>query len=313
MNSLILNLALLQVGLPLLLVVAHCLIPGTSRLALVLRTAALLTLLNYAALAGIWLFPPWWTPYLLMIFTVFGTIFHWPRTKARGRRWLQITEPILAILIGIGGSFALLPVYEGRNIPAGAIDLAMPIGPGHYLVTSGGATPAINAHMPLLNIARAQAFRGQAYALDIIGIDGFGRRTDGISPVDPTVYFIYGAPVLAPCDGTVANVVSGVADMPVPQMDRENMTGNSVMLSCGAYHVLLAHLAPGSIPVSQGDAVETGTLVGRVGNSGNTGEPHLHIHVQQGMPPEAPVGGEPAWFTINGKFFVRNDRFVVNP
>jgi len=129
MNSLILNLALLQVGLPLLLVVAHCLIPGTSRLALVLRTAALLTLLNYAALAGIWLFPPWWTPYLLMIFSVFGTIFHWPRTKARGRRWLQITEPVLAILVGIGGSFALLPVYEGRNIPASAIDLAMPIGP----------------------------------------------------------------------------------------------------------------------------------------------------------------------------------------
>ena len=311
MNDLIFNLAILQVGLPLLLILAHAFIPSTSRLALLLRAAALLTALYFAALAGLWLFPPWWTPYFLMVLLALGTIFRWRRSTAKGPRWWRITEPLLALAVGAGASLALLPVYEGRDIPAGAIDLAMPLGPGRYLVTSGGAAPVINAHMQLLSIQRAQPYRGQGYALDIIGIDWVGRRTNGISPTDPTVYFIYGTPVLAPCDGTVALVTTGVADMPVPQMDRENMTGNSVMLACGANHVLLAHLAPGSIQVVQGDIVETGAQLGRVGNTGNTGEPHLHIHVQQGMPADQPVAGTPQWLTLNGEFYVRNNRFVV--
>ncbi len=311
MNDLIFNLAIWQVGLPLLLILAHAFIPSTSRLAVVMRAAALFTALYFAALAGLWLFPPWWTPYLLMILVALGTIFRWRRRTAKGRRRWRIVEPVVALAVGVGASLALLPVFEGRETPADAIDLAMPLGPGRYLVTSGGAAPVINAHMQLLSIQRARPYRGQGYAVDIIGIDWLGRRTTGISPADPTAYFIYGTPVLAPCNGTVALVTTGVADMPVPQMDRENMTGNSVMLACGSHHVLLAHLAPGSVQVAQGDIVETGTQIGRVGNTGNTGEPHLHIHVQQGMPVDAPISGTPQWFTLNGAFYARNDRFVI--
>jgi hypothetical protein len=311
MNDLIFNLAILQVGTPVLLILAHTLVPSTSRLALLLRAAALLTALQFAALAGLWLFPPWWTPYALMVLLALGTVFRWRRGTAKGRGWWRITEPVAALIVGVGAGFSLLPVYEGRNAPTLAIDLAMPLGPGRYLVTSGGSTPVINAHMQLLSVARAAPYRGQGYALDIIAVDWMGRRTKGISPTDPTGYAIYGTPVLAPCDGTVALVTTGVADMPVPQMDRANMTGNSVMLACGDYRVLLAHLAPGSITVAQGDSVTTGSQLGRVGNTGNTGEPHLHIHVQQGMPADAPIGGEPVWFTIDGAFYVRNSRFVV--
>ncbi len=312
MNDLIRNLALIQVGLPLLLVLAHTFIPSTSRVALLLRAAALLLALYFAALTGLWLFPPWWTPYALMVVLLLGTAYRWPRPRAGRRVLWRVAEPVTALAFGVGAGLALLPVYEGRNVPGAAIDLAMPLGPGRYLVTSGGSAPVINAHMQLLNVQRAQAYRGQGYGLDIIGIDWLGRRTYGVSPTDPMAYFIYGTPVLAPCDGTVAWVTAGVADMPVPQMDRDNMTGNSVILACQDYHVLLAHLAPGSVRVALGDAVATGARIGRVGNSGNTGEPHLHIHVQQGMPPDAPISGEPQWFTVNGRFYVRNDRFVVD-
>jgi hypothetical protein len=43
-----------------------------------------------------------------------------------------------------------------------------------------------------------------------------------------------------------------------------------------------AHLAPGSVSVKVGDRVTRGQLLGKVGNSGNTTQPHLHLHFTRG-------------------------------
>ena len=314
MNAFIINLGLLQVALPFALIMANTLIPSGSRLGLALRSIALLLLLVFDALAGLWLFPPWWTPYLLIGLLIIGTLLRaqWtPSRRSDGRGWLIMGEGILGMIAVIGAIVLLIPVFQGRAAPAGAVDLAMPLGPGTFLVTSGGTTNPINAHLFTLNLERTRAFRGQSYAVDIIGIDPLGLRATGISPTNPADYVIYGTPVLAPCDGAVALVTDGVADMPVPQMDRDNMTGNSIMLDCGGNFVLLAHLAPGSISVQQGQTVVVGQQIGQVGNSGNTGEPHLHVHVQNALPTENPISADPVWFTINGRFLVRNDTFEV--
>lgn len=311
MNEIILSLALLQVALPLALIAANTLVPSSARLGLILRTAALLALLYYLSLTGLWLFAPWWTPYALMGLAVLGALWRLGRTKGGGRVRLRWIENGLAVGVLILAGILIWPAYAGRTLPANAIDLAMPLGPGRYLVTSGGTTEAINAHLIPLPSARAAEFRGQSYAVDIIGIDRLGRRAKGISPVDPKAYVIYGTPVLAPCDGTIVQVIDGVSDMPVPQMDRANMTGNSVVLECEGLFVLLAHLAPKSITVQEGAIVGASALVGMVGNTGNSGEPHLHIHVQKGSPPDAPLSGDPVWFTLDGVFYIRNDRFTV--
>ena len=311
MNEVIIGLGLIQVLLPIVLIVANTFTPSASGLGLGIRSAALFVLLLYAALAGLWLFPPWWTPYLFMGLLIIGVAYRYRRTQPAKRRWIKYFEQIAAILVLIGAVALLIPACQGRSMPDGAVDLAMPLGPGRYLVTSGGTTEAINAHLFTLTAERARDFRGQSYAVDIIGINQFGLRADGMWPVDPQAYQIYGASVLAPCSGTVALVIDGVADMPVPQMDRDNMTGNSVMLDCDGDVVLLAHLAPRSIAVAQGQPIQAGTQIGLVGNSGNTGEPHLHIHVQNALPEETPISAEPLWFTLDGQFLVRNDRFDV--
>lgn len=44
--------------------------------------------------------------------------------------------------------------------------------------------------------------------------------------------------------------------------------------------VFLAHLMQGSVKVDAGQTVARGEGVGRCGNSGNTSEPHLHLHIQ---------------------------------
>jgi murein DD-endopeptidase MepM/ murein hydrolase activator NlpD len=44
--------------------------------------------------------------------------------------------------------------------------------------------------------------------------------------------------------------------------------------------LFIAHLQPASITMRPGDRVSAGQAVGRVGSSGNSSEPHVHLHLQ---------------------------------
>jgi len=60
--------------------------------------------------------------------------------------------------------------------------------------------------------------------------------------------------------------------------------------------VVLAHLRQGSVEVAAGEDVAVGSRLGRVGNSGNSSEPHLHIHAVRGRivdPAEVFASGTP--------------------
>jgi len=108
--------------------------------------------------------------------------------------------------------------------------------------------------------------------------------------------------------GRVVLAVDGLPDMQVPEMDREHMAGNHVLLRCAEADVLLGHLRPGSVQVHPGATVTTGTWLGSVGNSGNTGEPHLHVHAQRPGSVGAPLSGDPLPILFDGRFPVRGDR-----
>lgn len=310
MNTLILQLMALQVGLPLLLIALNMLLPAASALALMLRATAVLLVIAYMALAGMWLFPPWWTPYLLALLHLGGTACAWSRLsrkKAAVPVWQRWGEPGLAIIALIGVAAMLVPVMQGRATPEETVDLAMPLGPGSYYVVSGGGTQAINVHLATLTGAQFAPWRGQSFAVDIIGIDGLGLHATGIAPREPSAYVIHGAEVRAPCGGEVLFARDDLPDLPVPEVDRDNLAGNHVLIACGDHVVALAHLMPGSVAVAAGEQVAVGAIVGRVGNSGNTSEPHLHVHVQRAGTAEAPLSGEPMWFTVAGRFLVRGD------
>src|SRR5690606_27402446 len=81
-----------------------------------------------------------------------------------------------------------------------------------------------------------------------------------------------------PCAGQIIAAVDGFADLVPPRTDPVNPAGNHVVVACGRVDVELAHLRQGSIVVRAGDMVGAGDALGRVGNSGNTTEPHLHVH-----------------------------------
>lgn len=88
------------------------------------------------------------------------------------------------------------------------------------------------------------------------------------------------------------------------------LSGNRVLLACGEAQVLLAHFRRGSLRVTKGQTVVAGQLLGEVGNSGRSDEPHLHVHVQRPGTTDARFSGDPLAATFNGQYLVRGQRIT---
>jgi hypothetical protein len=275
-------------------------------------------LITAIARTGLWLFPPWWVPRVALIGALL--VGAW---QVRRRRWPTVLPSgarawVGALLFTCGaalGIYGLMKAVSATRLPEGAdvVELAFPLDTGRYLVVNGGAWLMINAHRASMDstILRLRPWRGNGHAVDLVAVDALGMRAGGLLPRAPSAYRIFGAHVLAPCNGSVVTAIDGVPDLPVPQQDLANKSGNHVILDCAGVHIVLAHFKRGSVRVSAGEKVKSGEWIGSVGNSGMSSEPHLHIHAQRPGRPDAPMGGDPLPMLLDGRFLVRGDRVRV--
>ena len=88
-----------------------------------------------------------------------------------------------------------------------------------------------------------------------------------------------------------------VADNPPGTPDTER-PANYVTVKCGDVEVFMAHLMRGSTMVALGNTVTLGQPLGRVGNSGNTLEPHLHIGAKKNGA-EIGLVFDDRWLSVN--------------
>jgi murein DD-endopeptidase MepM/ murein hydrolase activator NlpD len=142
----------------------------------------------------------------------------------------------------------------------------------------------------------------EEFALDIarLGGDGLSHKGDGTRFED---YYAYGTDVMAACDGTVVETANDQPEDPTAmqrpdesqeayfaRLQKEQtgrlakgmtaITGNYVLIDHGkSEYSFYAHLQPGSVRVPKGDRVQSGDVIGKLGSSGNSTEPHLHFHV----------------------------------
>jgi hypothetical protein len=139
----------------------------------------------------------------------------------------------------------------------------------------------------------------QRFAIDFNRLDADYRLTPGDASLN-TSSPGYGQPVLAVADATVVAAVDQYPDQ-IPNAETgvtlENVEGNHVILDLGdGRYALYAHLKPSSITVQEGERVQSGQVIGELGNSGSSTGPHLHFHVM-----DAPSGlvadGVPYVFT----------------
>jgi len=206
----------------------------------------------------------------------------------------------LLVQSAIACAFAILFVnaLTGRVAPRGTVDLRFPLEGGAYGVIQGGSSLALNPFH--------RWFRSDKYALDLVKLLPSGNRARGAAPSDLNAYASFNEAVRSPCEGTVEAIRNDVPDNSPGDTDSQRRTGNHVFLRCGELRVLMAHLVRGSVTVSAGDAVRSGQLLGRVGNSGYTSEPHLHIGAMLARSSAWP-DAEPAAVTFGGRFLAVND------
>jgi hypothetical protein len=158
---------------------------------------------------------------------------------------------------------------------------------------------------------------GQRYAFDLIRTDE--RPGAHVHPAGTVRWFLiggrtrecfgWGQPVHAAVAGEVIEAVDAVTERrwlhPVTEtwaalrnafalargrFEPARLAGNHVIIRSADTYALYAHLAPGSVTVSEGEAVRVGQQVGRVGHTGNSTAPHLHFHLMDGADPLTATG-----------------------
>jgi murein DD-endopeptidase MepM/ murein hydrolase activator NlpD len=166
--------------------------------------------------------------------------------------------------------------------PAPGYVLGPPLSGDGWLAANGLGNRA--NHRRTLFAIDGQVRISQRYAIDFIRI-GANGRVAGKGMAENADFHGYGADLLAVADGTVAAVRDGIpenrpadGDMAV-DITLETIAGNSVTLDVGGAYVTYAHLQPGSLKVAPGQAVKRGQVLGKLGNSGNSDAPHLHLQV----------------------------------
>jgi len=139
-------------------------------------------------------------------------------------------------------------------------------------------------------------FLAEAFAYDFlqIGPNGKSYQRDGKSNAD---YYAYSKKVLAAKDGTVVSVRGDMAEnTPGETTNIEAPGGNVVIIDHGNNQFgYYAHLKPFTLTVKAGARVKAGDVLGEVGNSGDSAEPHLHFHVMNNADP-AMADGVPIVF-----------------
>ncbi len=297
MSAMVLLMLAVCVGIPLVYSLRLLRLDEASLAAWALAAAEAAVIVALVLLLGRWDMAGYYTRIVLLLAflaaLVWSLVRHLARPRWLGPDTLRNRWPSLLSLLLFGGALAyaiagIVPSDRSRA-------LAFPLADGRFMVGQGGGNFLLNRHA---------GHEAQRYAVDITALNAFGLRASGLLPDDLDSYAIFGAAVVSPCDGRIVDTRDGLPDLTPPQRDRDHPSGNRVVVDCGGFDVEMAHLRKGSVAVATGDEVAIGDRIGAVGNSGNTTEPHLHIHAIDrrtgtGLP-----------LTFDGRTPVRNSLFV---
>jgi hypothetical protein len=174
---------------------------------------------------------------------------------------------------------------------------AVVIGPplrGGVWLTANGPNDASGHRRSLIPVGGTPSI-AQRFAIDYVRV-GDDHKTFTGDQLKNESYHAQSTDALAVANGTVVATkdgipenVPGITSRAVP-ITLETVGGNHVILDIGGgRYAFYAHLQPGSLKVKVGDHVRRGQVIGLVGNSGNSTEPHLHFHISDG---NSPLGSE---------------------
>jgi hypothetical protein len=175
-------------------------------------------------------------------------------------------------------------------------DLPQIVPPLHGKNWVAGSAPSNSSpHRRTIIIYDGKPYIAQRYAIDWVQF-GDDNKTYSGNPKDNHSYHCFGKEAYAVADATVVEVKDGIPENvpnenPAVPINFETVAGNHVNLDLGGgVYAMYAHFQPGSIRVKVGDHVAPGQVIGLVGNTGNSSEPHLHFQLMSHNSPLASEG-----------------------
>jgi hypothetical protein len=160
-----------------------------------------------------------------------------------------------------------------------AIVIRPPLKGNGWLATTACCKPNVHRDERIA-IDGVRIETGETFAVDWAKVkndrlfDGDGKRVEQ--------YYGFGEDVLAVADGTVVSIHDGMPDQTpfvfmVPK-SKSDYGGNNLILEIAPnVFAWYAHLRQGSITVKVGDAVKAGAPIAKLGNTGPSEGPHLHL------------------------------------
>ncbi len=262
----------------------------------------------------------------------------WFQVVGRGLFWFVLTAACLLVFprteetipylfaIGVVGAFRLLAVplvpqklNHGPTVAMmiGALFLCFDLGlafwpmppptltmapafEGEWIVLQGGRSPMQSHHKTAYN---------QHFALDLVKLeDGkiFREGKEGNAMASS-----WEAPLFSPVKGKVVVARDDMEDSEGVNFvdDPKDAAGNCIVIETQeGLFVVFAHMRHKTVRVKEGDHVEIGQPLGKVGNSGNTTMSHIHLQVQTHKDLWDPDNRSvPFAFSPAGKVLSRND------
>ena len=117
-----------------------------------------------------------------------------------------------------------------------------------------------------------------AWDFVIVDKDQNTYKNEGYSLQD---YYCYNAPVVAPADGIVINIIDGIEDNEPGEINMVQNWGNTIIIKHSDYlYSQISHLKQNSFKVEIGSFLKKGEQIASLGNSGRSPQPHLHFQLQ---------------------------------
>lgn len=262
-----------------------------------------------------------WIPFGILILsalTILIMLLMGGMVKISGWYMLQLIPPVLGLItLIVIGIYAIIKKRRSKtwNITLIASLISM-LGfvlwfvPVAFPASLENTTPSVTVRLPADEPIRVAwggdtiqqnyhaAAPDQRWAYDLVIEPNYFSGSSNLED-----YSCYGVPVVAPISGTVVSAHDGEPEE-IPGVVPNNFeapTGNHVfiLIEETQTYLVIAHLKNGSVKVKTGDIVEEGQIIGECGNSGNSSEPHIHIHHQLQDPSVNPLNfaeGLPLYF-----------------
>lgn len=286
---------ILLIGLPLVFISGIWKDGIHSKLEWLIKSLTAFMITLFLFIAGNWDWISYFFRFLWPVALLLGIMFSWKKwwhlplvaAYSAGKKFSIGIELVLLLVFG----FYNVSIFISMKPNEPAVELSFPLKDGIFYVGQGGSNTFVNYHY---------AYPSQKYALDVSALNKFGTRAKGLYPKTLQKYQIFGNALYSPCNGKVLQTRTNLPDLNPPKTNPNQAKGNYVALQCDHHPatIYLAHMKQNSITVKKNELVSTGQKLGEVGNSGNTTEPHLHIHAEQ--------DGKGVPITFEGKFLTRN-------